>query len=139
MTTPQSERSSRPGADATIQIPANAEAPSAARIFLRSRLADDLHPGRLRDLELIVTELVTNAVLYGSNSGDEIKLALEQRGRTLYVGVTDRCRNRTSPALLAPSSDRDSGRGLLTVERLADQWADEIVEGERRVWATLSR
>jgi anti-sigma regulatory factor (Ser/Thr protein kinase) len=98
----------------------------------------DLDPERRRDVELIVSELVTNAVQHGSKPGDDIELELERRGRTVYVGVTDRCRNRNSPALFASSTDRDFGRGLLTIERLADRWGDEIVAGRRRAWAIVS-
>jgi two-component sensor histidine kinase len=101
-------------------------------------LGGNFEPGRLHDLDLVVTELVTNAVQHGSNPGDGIKLDLGRRRSTIYVGVTDPCRKRTSPTLLASSSDRESGRGLMTVERLAEQWGDEIVSGQRRVWATVT-
>jgi anti-sigma regulatory factor (Ser/Thr protein kinase) len=121
-----------------MRIWAEPGAPGVARAFLRAQLADDADTERTRDVELIVSELVTNAVQHGSNPGDKIELALEPRGRTVYVGVTDRCRNRSSPALLASSNDREFGRGLLTVERLADRWGDEIIAGKRRVWAIVS-
>jgi anti-sigma regulatory factor (Ser/Thr protein kinase) len=132
------EGASRTVSSAKVQIRAEPGAPGAARAFLRAHLVADLDPERRRDVELIVSELVTNAVEHGSNPGDDIELALEPRGGTVYVGVTDRCRHRTSPALFASSTDREFGRGLLTVERLADRWGDEIVAGRRRVWAIVS-
>ena len=132
------EGASRTASSATMRIWAEPGAPGVARAFLRAQLADDVDTERHRDVELIVSELVTNAVQHGSNPGDKIELALEPRGRSVYVGVTDCCRNRSSPALLASSDDREFGRGLLTIERLADRWGDEIIAGERRVWAIVS-
>lgn len=122
----------------TIHLPADPQAPGAARAFLRARLADSLDPERLQDVELIATELVTNAVQHGSNPGDRIELTLEHGVRTLYLSVTDKCRKRSSPAVFGSNGERESGRGLLAVERLAERWSDEIVQGERRVWATVS-
>ena len=138
MSTQRGDGASRTASPATVQIRAGPGAPGAARAFLRAQLAEDLDTERHHDVELIVSELVTNAVQHGSAPGDEIELALEPRGRTVYVGVTDRCRNRRSPALFAASNDRESGRGLLAIERLADGWGDEIIDGKRRVWATVS-
>jgi anti-sigma regulatory factor (Ser/Thr protein kinase) len=132
------EGASPTASSAKMRIWAEPGAPGVARAFLRAQLAADVDTERTRDVELIVSELVTNAVQHGSNPGDKIELALEPRGRTVYVGVTDRCRNRSSPALLASSNDREFGRGLLAVERLADRWGDEIVAGNRRVWAIVS-
>ena len=138
MSTQIGEGARRTVSSATLQIRAEPGAPGAARAFLRAHLVADLDTERRRDVELIVSELVTNAVQHGSNPGDDIELALEPRGRTVYIGVTDRCRHRNSPALFASSTDREFGRGLLTIERLADRWGDEIVAGRRRVWAIVS-
>ena len=137
MDTHGSQGTSRIDSERTLRLLATPDAPNDARAFVRAQLPHELDTERLHDVELVTTELMTNAVSHGSNPGDELTLVLQPSKSTLRISVTDPCSKRRSPALLAASSDREFGRGLLTVDRLATQWGDEIVNGKRRVWATI--
>jgi anti-sigma regulatory factor (Ser/Thr protein kinase) len=78
--------------------------------------------------QLIVTELVTNAVLHGP--GGPVELGLEAGGNALRGQVADPGSGITRTT---ESRDRgDGGRGLDLVERLSDGWG--MVTGRSRVW-----
>ena len=62
------------------------EAPARARA-LASRFADSLPAIRYRDLQVVVTELVTNAVKHGPD--DTIRLWVEVSGATVRGEVAD--------------------------------------------------
>ncbi|MFD0026210.1 ATP-binding protein [Streptomyces sp. NPDC058382] len=87
----------------------------------------------------VVAELAANAATHGRVQGRDFRLSLTVRGDTrLRVEVTD-TRGDRLPVASAPEDDADSGRGLLIVEALADQWG--ITTGpvpRKTVWAELS-
>ncbi|MBT2392271.1 ATP-binding protein [Streptomyces sp. ISL-1] len=74
-------------------------------------------------LTLIVAELAANAVQHGRVPGRDfhLALALASDTATVRVEVTD-TRTECVPVLATPADDRDSGRGLLLVECLANRW-----------------
>ncbi|GAA2648180.1 ATP-binding protein [Streptomyces vastus] len=84
--------------------------------------------------EQVVTELVANAVKHTDTGmvGASITRTGEESAR---IVVTDT--SRTRPTLGTPSSDDETGRGLLLVEALAHDWGSELVHGGKRVWAEL--
>lgn len=75
-------------------------------------------------LTLIVAELAANAVRHGRVSGRDFHLALACDATTVRIEVTD---TRTegvpvAPVAATPTDLRDTGRGMLLVEHLADRW-----------------
>ncbi|MGW6391674.1 ATP-binding protein [Streptomyces sp. NPDC055103] len=84
------------------------------------------------DALVVVSELVTNAVLYG---GEEVVgLRIEHCGDELVVEVTD---GTSKPARLKPAGASETGgRGLLLVTRLAKEWG--VSDKNRTTWARLS-
>ncbi|WP_329242143.1 ATP-binding protein [Streptomyces canus] len=75
-------------------------------------------------LTLIVAELAANAVQHGRIPGRDFHLALAYDVTTVRIEVTD---TRTEgvpvvPVAAMPTDLRDTGRGLLLVEHLADRW-----------------
>lgn len=69
--------------------------------------------------ELLTSELVTNAVRH--DAGELITLAVGCRHARLRVDVHDSASGR--PGMPAgPCDDTETGRGLLIVETLADEW-----------------
>ncbi|MFF9410178.1 ATP-binding protein [Streptomyces anandii] len=74
-----------------------------------------------RALTLIVGELAANAVRHGRVPGRDFRLALACGATTVRIEVTD-TRTEGVPAVATPTDLRDTGRGLLLVERLADRW-----------------
>ncbi|MEN3341557.1 MAG: hypothetical protein V7644_961 [Actinomycetota bacterium] len=116
-------------------LPAELTAPGRARAELRAFLApDDLPAEKLYDLQLLVSELVSNAVRHGSRPGDAVEVEYERCGDALCVAITDAGRGVDVPAVRSPSSERLGGRGLRAVQRLSDEWAAEMRSGRRAVW-----
>lgn len=88
-------------------------------------------------MKLLVSELVTNAVIHGpQGDGGAIELNVRASSRSVSVEVTDRG-SGFERRLRAPSV-RDSGWGLFLVEKLSDRWG-VIEEEATRVWFEIDR
>jgi anti-sigma regulatory factor (Ser/Thr protein kinase) len=99
---------------------ADPHAPAAARKFVRRRLQTALDPGQghvREDLELIVSELVTNSVRAGARV---VELELRVAPERVEVAVKDDAGGWPTPRSVGP--DSLGGRGLEIVARLADDW-----------------
>lgn len=119
-------------------LPAGLDAPSDARRWAWW-VRGFLDPPRADDAMLILTEIVTNAVLHsGVRTGDPIHLTGRLAEDRVRIGVCD-C-GRGFELTAAPQLPRDAapgGRGLWIVNRLADRL---LVDGSRgRVVFELSR
>jgi anti-sigma regulatory factor (Ser/Thr protein kinase) len=112
-----------------LELPSTAGAPAAARGALE-QIANAVSSERMRDVRLLVSELVTNAVRHAE--GAAVRLIVSMTGGVLRVEVHDPGRGfKVKP----PPNDplRASGWGLVLVAELADRWG---VEGapRTRVW-----
>lgn len=109
-----------------------------ARRAVRGFLGDT---SRTEDAELIVSELATNAVLHSASrqQGGEFELRLDAKPGWLRIEVIDQGPLPTSTGISRKSIDhyRESGRGLLIVDALADEWAFAQEPGSARYWAEL--
>jgi serine phosphatase RsbU (regulator of sigma subunit)/anti-sigma regulatory factor (Ser/Thr protein kinase) len=99
----------------------------------RSLIRDPLKRWGLEDLipvsELLISELVTNAVRYANG---EIKLRLVLEPDSLVCEVHD-----SSPALprvLQVDNDAENGRGLHVVSQLAQRWGARRTHNGKVVW-----
>lgn len=101
-----------------VELPSSAEAPASARRAL-SGLTGRISDVRLRDVVLLVSELVTNAVRHAA--GERLRLVVTLDDRALRVEVHDPGHGFE---LRDPSPDpaRPSGWGLFLVAELADRW-----------------
>jgi anti-sigma regulatory factor (Ser/Thr protein kinase) len=79
--------------------------------------------------ELIVSELVTNAIRYG---GDPIQLRLI-RDETLICEVSDG--SSSAPHLRRARVFDEGGRGLLLVAQMADRWGTRQTSTGKTIWA----
>ena len=85
------------------------------------------------DASLVVSELVTNAVLHGRGcTGVEISLIASG----LRAEVRDR--SRVPPMLSRPSNESLTGRGLRLVERVAARWGAQVEGAGKVVWAEIT-
>nr|WP_223183567.1 MULTISPECIES: ATP-binding protein [unclassified Streptomyces] len=85
----------------------------------------------------VVAELAANAATHGRVAGRSFRLGLLARPGVLRIEVTD-TRGTELPRPQQPRLERDSGRGLLLVEALADRWGVEPGPVPRKtVWAEL--
>jgi len=112
-----------------LELPSTAAAPAAARGALE-QIAGAVSTERMRDVRLLVSELVTNAVRHAD--GEAVRLIVSMGGGLLRVEVHDPGRGFD---VKPPPDDplRASGWGLVLVAELADRWG---VEGtpRTRVW-----
>ena len=81
--------------------------------------------------ELIVSELVTNAVRYGA---EPIVLRLI-RDNTLICEVSDG--SSTAPHLRRARVFDEGGRGLLLVAQMAERWGSRQTATGKTIWAEL--
>jgi anti-sigma regulatory factor (Ser/Thr protein kinase) len=110
------------------------EAPARARRLLRQLLS--ARPDReLAVAELVVSELVTNAVLHGQRAGmNAVGLTLEETDERLRIEVTDRGPGFVDDEVLPGDP---GGWGLVVVGELANRWGIEHARRGVRVWAEL--
>ncbi|MEY9839575.1 ATP-binding protein [Streptacidiphilus sp. EB103A] len=81
---------------------------------------------------LLVSELVTNAILHGS--GDFLTIAMCARSEEVYVEVLDG--SSVTPALREAEPDDESGRGMFLVNAYAASWGVHSTPRGKAVWAT---
>jgi anti-sigma regulatory factor (Ser/Thr protein kinase) len=84
------------------------------------------------DLELVVSELVTNAIVHGR---PPIHLRLSRLGDEVLVEVEDASDH--SPHRRPPGRYDEHGRGLQIVSMLARRWAVSWAPGGKTVWCTV--
>jgi anti-sigma regulatory factor (Ser/Thr protein kinase) len=82
---------------------------------------------------LLVTELVTNAILHART---RISLVIERRADSVRVEVRDGSPIR--PALRDHGLDATTGRGLALVAKLAESWGVDVDGAGKVVWAQLA-
>ncbi|MFB7570331.1 ATP-binding protein [Streptomyces sp. NPDC056165] len=95
-----------------------------ARRLVAHRLNDWGHPYASsvnETVTLVTAELTANAVRHGHVPGRDFQLRLAESRGILRVEVTD-TRTERLPARGEPCPDGESGRGLLLIETLADDW-----------------
>lgn len=106
----------------------------AARHFLREHASawHVVEDGRLDDLVLLGSELVSNAVSY-ARSDVEIVLAYDPGCLRLEVHDED----TRVPGVAAPDTEAMGGRGLTVVAHLADVWGIERTPTGKCVWVEI--
>jgi anti-sigma regulatory factor (Ser/Thr protein kinase) len=118
-----------------ITLAATVRAPGAARREVRRRLEGRLAGDRLRDAELIVSELVSNAVLHAPHAGVlEVWIRADAGRLRVELSYAGEGPPGTPPPLPPPHAER--GRGLLIVDALADRWG-ACGNGVTCVWFEL--
>ncbi|MCX5064072.1 MULTISPECIES: SpoIIE family protein phosphatase [unclassified Streptomyces] len=82
--------------------------------------------------ELVVSELVTNAIRYGARP---IRLRLIHDGATLICEVSDT--SHTAPHLRRAKTWDEGGRGLLLVAQLTERWGSRHTADGKTIWAEI--
>lgn len=113
---------------------------SDARAFSRAYMIKKAPEDVVTTVELVVSELCTNAVEHTA-SGEEdghFVLELEAHPEHVRVAVVD-LGAQTDPVVRdeAASVDAISGRGLLIVDAVSKAWGTEPLRVGRRVWADV--
>jgi anti-sigma regulatory factor (Ser/Thr protein kinase) len=115
-----------------LNLPHDTSAPTVARRTVTRHFDGLLQSERLGDLQLLLTELVGNAVLHGRG---EIVLRLQFDGSTVRGEVIDQG-GGFEHELRVSGPDEVGGRGLMLVERLASRWG--VHEGTTHVWFEMA-
>jgi anti-sigma regulatory factor (Ser/Thr protein kinase) len=111
-----------------MKFPCSLTAPAEARSYVRRRLPT----GDVADaVELMVSELVTNAVIHARS---DVEMTVEELSDRTRVEIHD-C-SRRLPENRDPTEA--GGRGLLVVEALADRWGVRRHDGGKAIWFEVS-
>ncbi|MGW3450513.1 SpoIIE family protein phosphatase [Streptomyces sp. NPDC001076] len=116
---------------AAWDLPADPARVADARAQVLARLEDWHLPDVAFTAELVVSELVTNAIRYGQ---PPVQLRLI-RGAALICEVSDG--SGTAPHLRRARTYDEGGRGLLLVAQFARRWGTRHQAGGKTIWAEI--
>ena len=120
-----------------LYLPASEAAIRQARGFVDRLEALDPHQDARFAVRLLVSELFTNAVKYGSRrEGARIRLLVAVTDAHVRVEIGDRGRGFAEGETRMPDPEAESGRGLAFLDALADRWGI-VRNGESCVWFEL--
>jgi anti-sigma regulatory factor (Ser/Thr protein kinase) len=119
------------------ELAAEPTAPRDGRRLLRELLSNRTPARQVEAAELVVSELVTNAVQHACTP-DRIRLEIGLRpDRSVYVAVTDR--SRRLPVRRWGDPQRDAGGwGLHVVAQLSQRWGTDTLAAGKRVWSVVA-
>ena len=133
-----------------IELRALPASPRSARLVTKSVLHGWCLGGLAETAELLVSEIVTNAVRASTPMGHRqretgraarpplLRLWLTSDGRSVLIQVWDS--DHHHPVREDPGPDAEAGRGLVLIETLSTQWGwyalDE--QGGKIVWAVCA-
>jgi anti-sigma regulatory factor (Ser/Thr protein kinase) len=86
-----------------------------------------------QDVQLVVSELVTNAV-----QADARHVSLILDGHHAYIHIATSDDAPGGPVKQQPTRGMSHGRGLLFVDALASRWGVDREEGGKTVWADVA-
>lgn len=122
---------------ATCELPARFDAVHDARRFTRSTLRHWDLSCLLDSVELVASELVTNALRYAVPPGDPaatVRLSLVRWTSRVVCAVRDP--STVGPVTKTPDFVAESGRGLHLVESFSETWGWQPLTGTGKVvWA----
>jgi anti-sigma regulatory factor (Ser/Thr protein kinase) len=116
-----------------LRLPATPDAAAHARVAL-GELEAELGLALLKDLRLMVSELVTNSIRHvGSGQLDTIELRAWRYENRFKIEVSDGGPG-FEPVVTAGRGDEVGGWGLYIVESLSDRWGAERRGNRAVVW-----
>lgn len=118
---------------ATLDLPESTRSIAVARRFVGATLSDWRCEVLVADTQLVVSELVTNAVRHAES---RCELALSLSREVLRVEVTDHGAGSPEPQPVDPQ--RPGGRGLRIVSALSSAWGIDPTDDGKLVWAELA-
>ncbi|MFJ2016560.1 SpoIIE family protein phosphatase [Streptomyces nodosus] len=113
-------------------LPADPSVVAHARTVAAAQLDEWGLPELAFTTELVVSELVTNAIRYASGP---VRLRLI-RDRALLCEVSDS--GHTSPHLRHAAGDEEGGRGLFLVAQTTQRWGTRYTSDGKTIWAEQS-
>jgi anti-sigma regulatory factor (Ser/Thr protein kinase) len=122
----------------TLRLPSAKRSVPLSRHFLRDALREWGLADQGGTAELLLSELVTNAVLYGRGDGSQgsIRVVITRTRRHLVVAVGDTARRIPHPQ--QSTCDDEGGRGMFLMEELALSWGACGTPQGKTVWFRLA-
>jgi hypothetical protein len=120
-------------ADATRRFPPNVHAPRLARAFVKDTLLEWHRRDDVDGCLMVVTELVTNAILHARS---DCTVSLRRRPDGVRIVVGDA--NTETPVRRWPSPSVPGGRGLQLIESISHRWGHRTTDGGKLVWADVA-
>jgi phosphoserine phosphatase RsbU/P len=115
-----------------VTLPADGTSPALARRHVRASLQGAGLNGLVDDVLLLVTELVTNAVVH---AGTPVELELSVDADGLLVQVGDWSPGSTPVVRAQTDADsREGGRGIFMLDALAEEWGTRHTHDRKTVW-----
>lgn len=122
-------------AEACQRFDQDPQSARAARRFVSQALTEAADDDLIDSVTLLVSELVTNAVLH---AGSDVEVLVRLTAEAARVEVTDASAETVAPRDAA--ADEVSGRGLALVETLARRWGVRPSPGGgKTVWFEVDR
>ncbi|MFI7102854.1 ATP-binding protein [Streptomyces sp. NPDC050161] len=125
------------GPPPVLLLAGEAQSARAAREFVHeyvSHHVPEVSQDHLDTVVLIACELVTNAIRYGTEPGDSLRIVIDADETGVRIEVHDPVRRR--PRFRPESPHRNRGRGLLILNRLCpDGWGVDDIPMGKAVWA----
>jgi anti-sigma regulatory factor (Ser/Thr protein kinase) len=120
-----------------VRLATGPAAPAEARRRVRDAIRSWQVPVDLDAALLLTSELVTNAVRHEAGQGAQaVVLAIASSRGRLRVDVHDT--SYSLPAVAEVPADAETGRGLLLVETLSDEWGFYRTPAGKAVYFTLA-
>jgi anti-sigma regulatory factor (Ser/Thr protein kinase) len=123
-----------------VDLAATSAAAGRARAWTRAVLAEWNLRRLAEDAELVVSELVTNAVQAGSQAGtsDPVRVCMAAIGTQLLIQVRDSCPG--FPVRRNSGAGDEAGRGLMIVDQVAAEvgWYRVPASRGKVVWCLLT-
>jgi PAS domain S-box-containing protein len=115
---------------AQFDVGGGPEAIRVARAALAEFLGDTVDSERLYDLQLLVSEVVTNAVRHGgARKGEHVDFRVALTNDHVRLEVRDPGPGFRDVTPKLPETDRGGGYGLYLVDRFSNEWGVQGAEG----------
>ncbi|HZC72058.1 MAG TPA: ATP-binding protein [Jatrophihabitans sp.] len=121
---------------ASFDIPATPAGPAGARHAVAALLPIWGLASLIADAELVVSELVTNAIQHAPGT-DTVELELVAHADWLHISLADG--SVAEPTVAELDREALGGRGMRIVAALGQRWGAEVYRGGKRVWVDLVR
>lgn len=116
-----------------VELKAEAVSASGARRFVRRHLSSHGLPSMVDDVELVVSELATNALTHAATP---FRVSVARFDQVVLLEVTDR--SPAVPRRVRSGPLDTAGRGVFLVGRVSSDWGTRDLPGAgKTVWASF--
>jgi serine/threonine-protein kinase RsbW len=122
----------------TLRLRGGPDAARRARQAVLSHFGHELGTREQDDVELLISELVSNSVRHaGVGSDQRLAIAIRRVADRLHLAVIDHG-SASTPHVVQRDAQQPGGLGLFVVEQLSSSWGVQREgDGSTRVWCEL--